>query len=565
MRYRFFPLACVCWALLSVTGLSAQSAAPPVNVASFANPDLPNGKIAQGSMFEVFGNGIAAAGLNLAGDFPLPTELAGSSVRVTINGQALDCFVVRTLNNDRVAAILPSDAPTGSGTLTVSYNGVPTSPVPIEVVPHSFGVFTLNSAGSGPAVMTDANTFAVNTILGSFQPGAIVDVWGTGLGAAPFPDSGAPQVVDLDYDVDVSVGGQDARVFYAGRSGCCAGVDIVRFEVPQGVSGCHVPVQVTANNAPSNSVTMSISPSGGTCSDETGLSSNAIAAAEANGSAAVGDLNLNRISISFDGPPAQTFELNTDSASAFFTRYSLDQLLRFRGLVDVTTEGACLAIQFVGDEPVTEDPLFDQTVGLEAGTISLSGPNGTQNLTRVGVGEYSETFTSGLPGIPGFPLKAEQVVKGQFSSGFLGPGDYTFTGSGGSDVGPFTAQITVPQRPQTNLDSISSVDRSRSLRLTYSGAPTADYVQAMGVSITNAESETNAAGTIFFCRGSAASGVIDVPQRILGLMPVSDTIEGVPTGFLGIGVGSFATFSASGLDQGVVSQLDMEQKTVAYQ
>ena len=133
----------------------AQTASTPVSVASFANPNFINGKIAQGMMFEIFGAGIAMPGFNQPADFPLPTELAGTSVRVTVGGQVRDCFVVRTLNNDRVAAILPSDTPVGTGTLVVTFNGQSTPSVPIEVVAHSPGVFTLASTGSGPGVFTD--------------------------------------------------------------------------------------------------------------------------------------------------------------------------------------------------------------------------------------------------------------------------------------------------------------------------------------------------------------------------------------------------------------------------
>ena len=143
----------------------AQTASTPVSVASFANPNFINGKIAQGMMFEIFGTDIAMPGLIEPPGVPLETELAGASVRVTVGGQVRDCFVVRTLNNDRVAAILPSDTPVGAGTLVVTFNGQSTMPVPIEVVAHSPGVFTLASTGSGPGVFTDplAN-FQVNTV-----------------------------------------------------------------------------------------------------------------------------------------------------------------------------------------------------------------------------------------------------------------------------------------------------------------------------------------------------------------------------------------------------------------
>ena len=49
----------------------AQTGSTPVSVASFANPNFINGKIAQGMMFEIFGSNIALAGLNEAQAFPL--------------------------------------------------------------------------------------------------------------------------------------------------------------------------------------------------------------------------------------------------------------------------------------------------------------------------------------------------------------------------------------------------------------------------------------------------------------------------------------------------------------
>lgn len=570
LKLRSRPIGAAFFALFVLTTLlPAQSGAPPVNVASFANPDLPNGKIAQGSMFEIFGSAIAANGINLATEFPLPTVLAGSSVQVTVGGQQIDCIIVRTLNTGRVAAILPSNTPVGAGTLVVRFNGASTTPSPIEVVPHSFGAFTLNSAGSGPSVMTDANSFAVNTILAPFTNGAIVDIWGTGVGAAPFSDAGAPQVIDLGYDVQVTVGGQNAQVFYAGRSGCCSGVDIVRFQVPANVSGCHVPVLVTVDGVPSNSTSMSISADGSVCSDPGGLSSSTITQAQTTGGATIGYMGLNRISISVDiSGVGQTFEVNTDTATASFQRFNLDQLIRFQGLANFTSIGSCQVFQFSGNTAAANDPILGQVAGIDVGSVSVTGPRGTQDLTRSAPGQYNKVFSSGLPDIPGFPALAlidELITKGQFGGGgtsFLGAGDYTFNISGMSGVGPGNASISVPARPQTNVSSIASVDRSRPLRVTYTPTPAADFVRITGASITNAAS--NPTGAFFYCHASAAAGFYDVPSSVLSLLPVSESIQGNSTGTIGIGVGSVKEVSIPGLDQAFVTQLDTEQGFTGY-
>ncbi len=313
----------------------AQTASTPVSVASFANPNFINGKIAQGMMFEIFGSTIATSGFNQPADFPLPTDLLGTSVRVTVGGQTRDCFVVRTLNNDRVAAILPSDTPIGTGTLVVTYNGQSTPPVPIEVVAHSPGVFTLASTGNGPGVYTDPLTNQVNTVFNAFQPGDLVDAWMTGLGAAPFADNILPPLADLGYDVSVTVGGIAASDSFHGRSaGCCSAIDIVRFTIPSGVAGCHVPVIFSVNGVPGNVTTMSIGGNRGACSDGTfGLDSELLTRAQQNGSVNLGSVDLNRSTFTIDGfpqPVQQVFELNLESAGGGFNRFTPADLLRYR-------------------------------------------------------------------------------------------------------------------------------------------------------------------------------------------------------------------------------------------
>ncbi len=547
---------------------SAQTAAPPVNVASFANPNLPNGKIAQGSMFEIFGTGIAAAGINLAADFPLPTTLAGSSIQVTVSGQTIDAVIVRTLNNDRVAAILPSDTPVGAGTLVVRYNGAATAPAPIEVVAHSFGAFTLNSAGSGPAVLTDATTYAVNTLLTPHRPGDLIDLWGTGLGAAPYADDiQPPPGVDFDYTVQVSVGGQPAEVLYRGRSGCCSGVDIVRFRVPTEISGCHLPVLVTVNGRPSNSTTMSVSADGGACSDPGGLSTSTLTKAQETGAANIGVMMVNRVAVVASVPGfGQEVSMNTDSAAADFYNFTADQLIRFEGLTNFTPVGACEVFQFFGQEGDKEDPILGTVAGIDVGTVSVAGPNGTQQLDRDGVGSYFKQFASSLPNIPGLSLSKELTGKEQFGgsgTAFLRPGEYTFNISGGSGVGPGSASINVPTRPTTNIASITTVNRSNSLRVTYSPSPQAEFIQVMGLSVTNAL--TDPVGAMFLCHASASAGSFDVPASVLSLLPASDVLEGTPIGYLGFGVGSFKEASIPGLDQSFITQMDLEMRTTRYQ
>ncbi len=568
MKHSLFLLSLVLVLILLPASAVAQSAAPPVNVASFANPSLPNGKIAQGSMFEIFGSGIAAAGLNRPPGFPLETVLAGTSVRINVGGEAIDCLVVRTLSNDRVAAILPSTAPLGGGTLTVTFNGQTTAPVPIEVVAHSFGIFTLNSAGSGPGVLTaplKRNT--INTLLTSFQPGELVDVWGTGLGAVPFSDALVPQLKDLPIDVQVTVGGVPATVAFRGRDagGCCAAIDIVRFTIPAGVEGCYVPLSIVVNGVPSNFASISISSSGSACSEPGGLLRQTLTKAQTSGSTALGDINLSRLSLStvgLPGVPSQSLDINIDSISATYLRFTYDELIRYSGVSEVSTIGACMVFQISAQEASANDPIADRVQGLDAGTVTISGPTGTDTLTQDPMGHYSKKLNAMflLMTNPKGLLEAKE----QFGlPGFLGPGTYVANASGGSGVGAHTASIVVPRPPTTNLDAISEVVRAQGLRLTFSGAENADYVMVMGFSSSKV-GENDTSGAAFFCRARPGNGSFDVPQAVLASLPPSVEVDGVPAGALMMGIGSSESFAASGMDQGVISQQDLRMRVIAY-
>ncbi len=231
------PVALILILILFASVGNAQPVATgAVNSASFARSDLPNGSLAQGSIFSVFGSGMGPAALAQSTSFPLPTELAGTSVQVTVGGTTVDCIMLFTVAG-QLAVILPSNTPLDDGTLTVTFNGQTSAPLPVTVVAHSFGIFALNQAGSGPGVFTDPLIVPpdsnVRTILNSAKPGDLIDVWGTGLGAVAGDEAGGPLPGDLSgVDVEVLVGGIPATIVYRGRSGCCGGLDIVRFATP---------------------------------------------------------------------------------------------------------------------------------------------------------------------------------------------------------------------------------------------------------------------------------------------------------------------------------------------
>ena len=156
----------------------------PVNAASYALVGLPNASIAQGSMFIVFGRNMGPPALLKVSAFPLPANLGGTSIRATVGGTSVDAIMIYT-SAGQVAAILPSSTPAGDGTLTLTFNGQTSAAAPIRVVRNSIGIFTRNSAGSGPGIAQNFNSQTdqpLNTLVEAAQPGQVMILWGTGLG-----------------------------------------------------------------------------------------------------------------------------------------------------------------------------------------------------------------------------------------------------------------------------------------------------------------------------------------------------------------------------------------------
>src|SRR5581483_6034217 len=101
------------------------------------------------------------------------------------------------------------------------------------------------------------------------QPGQIVLVWGTGLGAINAPDNLAPGDAAADMTalpVTITVGGIPAQRLYAGRQSQSAAVDNIYFTIPDGVNpSCRVPVVISAGGQPANTTTIAVTPDGAPC------------------------------------------------------------------------------------------------------------------------------------------------------------------------------------------------------------------------------------------------------------------------------------------------------------
>jgi uncharacterized protein (TIGR03437 family) len=170
---------------------TAKETGAIVNAASYANPVLPNAGIAQGSIFTMFGTGLGpSSSPSLA--FPLSTNLGGVTISV-YQGDAPVSAIPIFVSPGQVNAIMPSTAPIGQDTVVLSYQGTAIASATVQVVAASFGIFSVNSSGSGQGIVTTSS----DSVIGynsSAHPGDTLIIWGTGLGAISGSDANSPPV-----------------------------------------------------------------------------------------------------------------------------------------------------------------------------------------------------------------------------------------------------------------------------------------------------------------------------------------------------------------------------------
>lgn len=531
-----------------------------LNAASYTLPGLPGSAIAQGSIFVVFGTNLGPATLVQASVFPLPTDLAGTSVRVTVSGTAVTAIMLYT-SATQVAAILPSSTTVGTGTLTVTYNGQTSAGAAIQVVRSSFGIFTRNQAGSGPAWVQHAGAPAAeafNALNNAAAPGATVTIYGTGLGPGG-DDRNPPGVLEISSDAEVLVGGRPARTTYRGRSPQYPGLDQINFVVPDDApEGCYVPLAVRAGGVSSNFTAVSVARTGKVCSDPSGLSAADLQRVQAGGSFNIGAINLSRQRLNFEAPIIGRISIKNDSGTGTFFRLDQTSLFASRGSLSTGLGFAplnvCTTFTFRGElaSASPEDPV--RPTPLDAGTsIAVKGPAGTKPLNRTAPGVYSGKLGGGIPGLPGT------------EPDFIQAGAYAVdNGAGGADVGGFSINFTLPEAlVWSNQDAITTIRRTQPLTLTWTGGAGANtYVSITGLSSTGGQA---AVGAGFVCLAEASRGTFTVPADILGVMPPSISVQGVPTGALLLSTVVQSRSTVRGLDYFAVNVADAAFKQVSVE
>jgi uncharacterized protein (TIGR03437 family) len=539
--------------------LRAQSSSPPY-VQSANNSADYSTTIAQGSLLTVFGYYLGPANLVEVSAFPLPNILSGTSVTVTSGSTTLNCPMIYT-SIGQVAAILPSSTPVGAATITVAYNGQTDrsgySATQITVATTSVGLYTTSSSGLGTGIFTNAISGALKTLANSAAPGELVFVWGTGIGPINGADNTLPPVLNFP-NVQVRVGGQSAQIYYAGRSGCCSGVDETAFYVPAIAGGCNVPVTFVSGGISSNTVTMPVSALGGACSDSGPTLPTSVLTKAATGQPvklaviAVGPATIlgpgfepravaARLSAAFHTQVSEAdaarlirayrtgsakgirtamakyasrwkaldarskarliaqISSTQDTAMALFGSFSSEQAVGTVASAQFPPAGECLILP--GTFP---SGLGSVSTGLDAGaSLMLTGAAGSFTLKSVGQGQYQTSLGTSAGG-PNIPL-----------------GTYTISGTGGSAAGAFSATVTIASHLAiSNKASLASIDRTQPLTVTWTGGVAGSYVLLGGGS-------TRTPHSYFACAEDAEKGTFTIPSYILSSINPTTAANGI--------------------------------------
>ena len=490
-----------------------------VNAASYLPPGLPNAPIARGSMFSVFGRALGPAAPQQVSAFPLQTTFAEVSVSVsqgTATSAALPVFV----SAGQLNVIMPSDAPLGQVALRVTFSGQTSNPIPVTVADSSVGLFSVNGGGFGPGIVQNflaATDVRLNSLAASVKPGAVAIAWGTGLGAAPFPDASAPTPLTIETGTEVFVGGKKANVLYAGRSSCCSSIDQISFAVPADApAGCYVPVAVrTKGRVVSNTVTMAIDPAGAPCRDASNPLSGQFRSGGRTALAMLGRENLR-----VERSNGTTFDVIGDVALATFRQFNVSDF-HFNMFTALPPLGTCTV--YAGAA---------QRAGSPSSQFAPQGPqiNVGSPLTIGGTGVPSAT----IPAAPGFEgsfltLLASSTTERAGGPGLLfNNGPFSITAPGTGFVAPFRALLDrVTPVSWTNRDAIREIVRTNDLPLTWTAAPgTGRGVLILGLSNRGSSN----ASAWFACIAPGTATNFTVPNYVLTALPPSDSGRTVDQG-----------------------------------
>ena len=245
---------------VSVSGELQSSANAPVlaaggilNAASYA----ASAPLSPGAMISIFGSNLANATASTL-KFPLPSQLSGTLV--TIGGVAAPLLYA---GSGQINAIVPYGLPVNTSTQVIVQQGnAYTTPQPIILAAAAPAIFTQSGAGNGLGIIIDYASGMYAAPASPALAGDEIVIYAGGLGTTtPAAANGQAATTSPLWEVpgvSLTIGGQSARVDFAGVVPGYSGLYQINATVPSGVHGNALPVVLTVAGQPSPVVTMAV-------------------------------------------------------------------------------------------------------------------------------------------------------------------------------------------------------------------------------------------------------------------------------------------------------------------
>jgi uncharacterized protein (TIGR03437 family) len=208
-------------------------------------------------MISIFGSNLAN-GTASAGTFPLPSQLSGTLV--TIGGVAAPLLYA---GSGQINAIVPYGLPVNTSTQVIVQQGTAyTTPQPIILSAAAPAIFTQSGAGTGQGIVIDYESGKSAAPGSPTQAGDEIVIYAEGLGATtPAAVDGQAATTSPLLEVpgvSLTIGGQSARVDFAGVVPGYSGLYQINAAVPGGVHGNALPLVLSVAGQSSPAVTIAV-------------------------------------------------------------------------------------------------------------------------------------------------------------------------------------------------------------------------------------------------------------------------------------------------------------------
>lgn len=216
-------------------GVAANPNVPVLSAGGIVDLAAYGGVVSPGSLIAVFGSQLAAAQAQ-APTLPLPILL--SNTTLYLGAEPVPLIFT---SSGQVNAMMPYDVtPEATHPLIAQVGTALSAPQTVLVASAHPAVFTVDQSGTGAGVIVHGSTGALITSSSPAQPGEVVVIYCTGLGAVtpPVPAGTATPLNSLTTTVTTvtaTIGGAPANVLFAGISPGSTGLYQVNAVVPTGL------------------------------------------------------------------------------------------------------------------------------------------------------------------------------------------------------------------------------------------------------------------------------------------------------------------------------------------